>query len=313
MSIKPQITFNVIFNDCLTKIDTTNELKPNANKHVLSIVNDFEDKAWRYEKFRNFVWDNLAETSLSARERASLINQHHSILVQAAKNLRLIDEAKDDAGKGSELAEIVLYGIMKEHFKALPVVPKIFYKQNTSDYAKGADSVHIVIENSTDFSIWFGEAKFYDSIENARLAKIIESVQNTLSTEKLKKENSIITNLSDIHDIEIDEAVKTKILQTLAHQESIDDLKSKLHVPILLLYECAITKENQVFSAEYKKSIVDTHSERAKVFFKKQIETIASQITFYESINFHLILFPVPDKELIVNTFIKNLKHYRGQ
>ena len=48
--------------------------------------------------------------------------------------------------EGSELAEILLYGIMHHHYKALPVVPKIFNKQNSNDNAKGADSVHIVLE-----------------------------------------------------------------------------------------------------------------------------------------------------------------------
>ena len=90
-----------------------------------------------------------------------------------------------------ELAEILLYGLMKEHYKALPVVPKIFYKQNTKDNAKGADSVHIVIEDGK-YSIWFGEAKFYNSLEEARFDTIIKSVETTLQTDKLKKENSII-------------------------------------------------------------------------------------------------------------------------
>ena len=58
-------------------------------------------------------------------------------LIEAAKNLRLTDIDGDDPGKGSEIAEIALYGIMHHHFGALPVVPKIFYKQNVQDNAKG--------------------------------------------------------------------------------------------------------------------------------------------------------------------------------
>ena len=52
---------------------------------------------------------------------------------------------------------------MKHHYGALSAVPKIFYKQNVQDNAKGADSVHIVLNNN-DFSIWFGEAKFYPNL-----------------------------------------------------------------------------------------------------------------------------------------------------
>ncbi|CAH8239063.1 hypothetical protein VAEKB19_520003 [Vibrio aestuarianus] len=98
----------------------------------------------------------------------------------------MVDKDKTkDISKGSELAEILLYGIMKHHYGALPVVPKIFYKQNAQDNAKGADSVHLVIKDN-DFTVWFGEAKFYNKIEDARLASIVSSVANSLDTKKLK-------------------------------------------------------------------------------------------------------------------------------
>ncbi|SPX12645.1 Domain of uncharacterised function (DUF1837) [Escherichia coli] len=41
----------------------------------------------------------------------------------------------------------------------------------------------------------FGEAKFYNSIEDARLSSIINSVGDALRTDKLRKENSIITKM----------------------------------------------------------------------------------------------------------------------
>jgi hypothetical protein len=76
---------------------------------------------------------------------------------------------------------------MRHKYDAIPVVPKIFYKQNSGDNAKGADSVHIVVNENGRFTLWFGEAKFYKSIEDARLPGIIKSIGNSLSTDKLKK------------------------------------------------------------------------------------------------------------------------------
>jgi hypothetical protein len=34
-------------------------------------------------------------------------------------------------------------------------------------------------------------------------------------------------------------------------------------------------------------------------------------VHLYESITFHLILFPVPDKTPIIDKFIKDVKHYK--
>ena len=306
------LKFEVLIDKSFADINTVPTLTPVNNKTVLSLINDFENGQWRYTKFQSFIWDNIVETALSKNEREKLVNQDHSRLIAAAKNLRLTDEEKSDIGQGSELAEIVLYGIMRHHYGALSVVPKIFYKQNVQDNAKGADSIHIILEDNKDFSIWFGEAKFYNSIENTRLDSILESVNNSLQIEKLKNENSIITNVSDIDLVIEDEEVRNQIKSILRNENSIDNLKPKLHIPILLLHECSMTKSCTELTDSYRESIIVYHKNRAQAYFSKQISKIGS-LHKYSDITFHLILFPVPDKKVIVDKFVSNVKYYQDQ
>lgn len=301
--------FEILIDASFIDMCVDNTLTPIENKHVISVINDFEDGTWRYSKFLNFIWDNIADTALSYDERNALINQSHSLLTAAAQNLRLTDK-EDDIGQGSELAEIVLYAFMKHKYNALPVVPKIFYKQNTQDNAKGADSVHIVINNN-DFTLWFGEAKFYNSIEDARLTSIIASVKNSLRTDKLKKENSIISNINDLGELIKDDNLKHRIKSALSNKNSIDDLKPKINIPILLLHECNLTKEANQTNSKYKEKIISYHKERANSYFKKQINLLFSEIFKYEDIKFHIILFPVPSKNTIVSKFIKAVEYYK--
>lgn len=279
--------------------------------YALSLINDFESGEWRYEKFKNYIWDNIAETALSKIERDSLVNKPSSVLAESAKKLRITNN--DTIGKGSELCEILLYGIMKEYYSALPVVPKIFYKQNSNDNAKGADSVHIVIEdNSNDFSLWFGEAKFYESIDGA-INSAIKSVDNFLRNDnQIKKENSIITSVSDIDKMGLSTELVEKIKSTLSGENSLDNIKPKINIPILLLHECDITKEENEFTEEYKNKIISFHKDKANEYFRKQVEEM-SNIFKYSDIKFHLILFPIPNKKIIVDTFIGNANHHRGQ
>ena len=303
--------FEVIINEIFDVVNPDNTLSPTDNKSVLGIINDFEDGKWRFDKFQKYIWNNIKETALSHSERKALLEEgEDSVLTESAKKLRLV-ESIDAIGRGSEIAEIVLYGIMKDHYSALPIVPKIFYKQNKKDEAKGSDSVHIVVESDDTFSLWFGESKFYNSIENARLDTIVSSVKNSISLEKIKKENSIITNLSDINDFEeISDDLRTKIKKSLSQDESIDNIKPILNIPILLLYECNITKSATSLSDDYKNKIIAYHKERATKYFEKQI-TKCSDVHLYEKIKFHIILFPVADKEQIVNKFIQKAKVYR--
>ncbi len=295
--------FEILIDDFFLNLKPDTPLKSIEKKKVLSIINDFEDGEWRYSKFQSFIWNNITETSLSFKDRLALIDKPMDILIESAKKLRITD--LDKGGRGSELAEIILYGIMKHHYGALPAVPKIYYKQNSQDNAKGADSVHIVEEANNEFSIWMGEAKFYNSIEDSRLHSIVDSVEESLKTDKLKKENSIITSISDLKLLLKDNlALYDKIQSFICTDASIDALKPKLHIPILILHECSITSGKVQLSDQYKSEIIDFHKERAESYFKKQINKLESRIFKYSEIHFHLILFPIPKKETIITEFI---------
>lgn len=277
------------------------------NKTSLCLANDFEDGKWRLGRFIDFIFDNIGETALNARERKALGEMSHSKLKAAAKKLRITDN--DIAG--GEISEILLYGIMRHYYNALPIVPKIYYKQNANDYAKGADSVHIVIEPTNTFSLWMGEAKFYNGLKNSQLDAIVESVLDTLGTEKIKKENTIIIGLSDINELGLSDELKDKIFKMLNEDISIDKIKPILHVPICLLHECKITKETTVFDDEYVEKLIAQYKDVATRYFGKQLSTCEKEVALYSKISFHFILFPIPVKEDVVNEFINTAKFYR--
>jgi hypothetical protein len=304
------VPFQVIIDSTFIDLWAETELSPVSNKRLLSLVNDFEEGKWRYEKFREFIFNNIAETALSMRERTLLGDQPASLLRKAAKNLRLTD-AELDIGRASELAEIALYGIMRSHYKALPVVPKIFYKQNTQDNAKGADSVHIVITPDNDFTLWFGEAKFYNNIEDSRFGSVIQSIKQTLSIDKLKKENSIVTNVADIDELIHDKALLEEIKIALAADLSIDLLKPRIRIPILLLHECPLTAGASALSSSYIDAIREHHMDRALSYFSKQL-TGLNDVHLYEAIHFHLVLMPVPSKQAVVDMFLRDVGLYRS-
>ncbi len=117
----PLLEFDVIIDSSLQEIDET--LSP--RQHFISMSNTFESGKWRESSFIDFLMNNLMLTALSAEERNKMVADNpFSAVKEAAKNLRFSSEK--DNGKGGEIAEILLYGIMKRYFNALPVVPKIF-------------------------------------------------------------------------------------------------------------------------------------------------------------------------------------------
>ncbi len=292
------VEFDVVVDDILQNLSTEN-IEPN-NKALLSLVNDYEDGKWRRRKFLNFIWDNIKETALSQTEKEAYIGNERTILEKSVKNLRLLE----DEESGGEIGEILLYGVMKKYYSALPVVPKIFSKQNRQDFAKGADSVHITLNDDKTFSLWLGEAKFYNSIDDSRLNSIVDSVHNMFINNKLRKELNVVTSMRDLDLFIDDENVLNNVKQKLSDGVSLDEIKQYLHVPILILHECKITKNNTDVYEEYKKKIKEEHIKKAETFMKKQDKKFEN-IYNYQEIKFHLILFPVPEKSILVDKFYR--------
>ena len=285
----------------------------NKERHyLLSYLNDFESGQWRYKHFNKFIIDNLCETALSNAERSKLIEEPLSSLQKAAINLRFLEDKENlkEYVESGEIAEILLYAIMRRHYRALPVVPKIYYKQNPKDNAKGADSVHIVLEEEGRFSLWYGEAKFYIKLSDA-INSAIESVHDTIKDDKLRKENSIVTSTRDLEDLIEDKGLLKEIKTMLSPDTSLDKLKCILHIPILLLHECSITAQQNQMSPEYRKELKDLYQSKAEVFFEK-LDDVCIDVYLYSQIQFHLILVPVPDKKQVVQLFSDKASELRN-
>lgn len=313
-SMVPEVTFEVLLEDEVASF-ASNEAGLVGNESLLSLANDYEDGEWRYSRFGDFIWDSIQETALSQSERAAWIGSPMTMLRVAAERLRICD----DNGKGSELAEIFLYGVMRRHYGALPAVPKIFHKQNRNDNAKGADSVHVVVSDGGAFELWLGEAKFYKSISDSDFDTFISSVENTLDKVAIRKENSIILGVRDLEEClksryteDRAESIYKDIKRALAPETSVDGIRRILHIPILLIDECDITKQTTVFDEEYRNSVKEHHKERAVVYFTRQVERLKDKVHMYSEVRFHLILFPIPDKKKIVDEFLSMARRLRG-
>lgn len=282
---KDKITFEILFDDWLVNFD---------NYAVLSLANDFESNKWRISKFEDFILNNVQEIALTKKEVEALNEKPWSIIKKSISNLRLDENL-------SELGEIFLYGILKEYYSALPIVPKIFYKQNHNDYVKGADSIHITLCDSGKYHLWLGESKFYSDLDSA-IKSACSSVYIMLQDEKLKRENSIITHLNDAKEFLGDCA--ESFIAMLSDRTSLDEIKKILHVPISIIYECKDTQEHLKkqpveFNSTYKNMLISKHKEKCKAMSKK-LNAKLKDIPFIEKIQFHIIVFPIVNKQEII-------------
>lgn len=133
MSTNSSLPFIEILRCKLEAIVKDVTLSPIDKKEVLCVVEDFEDGKWRLSHFMDYIWDNVAETALNEKEKSALGNRHRSILSRSAQNLRIIN----DETTGGEIAEILLYAIMKDHYRAYLPFLKFFISKIGTILQKG--------------------------------------------------------------------------------------------------------------------------------------------------------------------------------
>lgn len=343
--MKDNIQFKIIIDNYFLDIckDVTDSLLKHAsNKKILSVLNDFEESKWRADYFNHVLWDNVSEATMTYKERESCLGDPFSSLKKSVTKLRSIVINDDKTyGTESEIAEILLHIILKKHFNALSIEPKLLRKQNKEVPIHSADTVHIVINyEQENFSLWLGEAKFLNSISSEDLNRnIAKSVLDNLTKTVIKNESRQICintiELSDALNYETQRLIKklpsnsekdsliveiknkiqkieNKILSLLNENTSIDHIKPLLNIPILILYECPITEKHLSMSEQYQEEILNNQINHIKRYFNLQIdEMINMKIINYTQITFHLIVFPIPKKDTVIDLYNKTMKAFQ--
>ena len=68
--------FDIVINKSLWDINQGLSM-PNLSKNdfILSVINGFEDGKWREKEFHRFIFNNIAQTGLSAEDRDNLYSE----------------------------------------------------------------------------------------------------------------------------------------------------------------------------------------------------------------------------------------------
>ncbi len=300
------IDFEVLFDNLIENKDSY---------MLLSLINDFESGMWKIDDFTDFILSNMAETALTFKEREALGEKASNNIRTCCKRIATIqkNDTSKNKGEGGEFGEAFLHGVLKKYYKAFPVNPKIFYKQNINDNPKGADSVHITQDNGGNFHLWLGESKFYTNLASA-ISNAIQSIKDLFNDEKLKKEKSLIMGIGELRQYAeknnlLDNEKYQDLEKILNHKTSLDKLKKILHIPISIIYECKNTQNTKEITEDYKEYIKKFHYTEAKNIQKK-LDQALDKIYGISNVKFHVILFPIPNKHEAMEKLTKVVKAY---
>ena len=264
----------------------------------LALCAGFERGEWRGEQFADHVMEWLPEFALNHSELTEI---SHKNAVRMAKKAAKIVYQTEKYGSRGEFGEILLHIAIRQVYKTIPAVSKIYYKSSVNETVKGFDAVHVVRKDDA-LELWIGETKFYKDITKA-IYDVSKEIVDHLETNYLKSEFILIKNKIDPIWPESDSLKKL-----LNENTSLDVVFKQICIPVLLTYDSPVVNKNNVNNEQYlndiREEIVSSFS-KLREKLKKEYEKRFSQ-TF--PLTVHVILIPLKEKTKLIKALNARLK-----
>lgn len=225
----------------------------------------------------------------------------HANALKMAKKAAKIVYQTEKYGLRGEFGEILLHIAIRQVYKTIPAISKIYYKSAVNETVKGFDAVHVVNRND-ELELWIGETKFYENVTKA-IYDVSKEIVEHLETDYLRSEFILIKNKLDPAWPESDN------LKRLLHENmSLDEVFKRVCIPILLTYDSETVTNSQVSNEEYicniKREVLAAYDSLRK---KLNVE-YRGKFSQDFPLMAHIILIPLREKKKLIAALDTRLK-----
>ncbi|MBW4742249.1 DUF1837 domain-containing protein [Prevotella melaninogenica] len=253
----------------------------------------FESRQWRKEQLVDYLFEYLPEFALTYSEFENLTGEN--VVAKMRQVVMSIYQSEKFKNRG-EFGELLLHAIIRETYKTIPAISKIYYKDGPNETVKGFDAVHVVVADDT-LELWLGEVKFYNNISNA-ISDVIEELNQHVEVRYVRNEFVAITNKIDAQWPHADR------LKTLLHPHtSLDAVFSNTCIPVLLTYDSSVLTRYDNMCDEYVQEISEELQKNHKIFCDKLGDF---------PLTIHLFLFPLNTKAELIKSLESKLKIWQN-
>ena len=282
----PDIFLNVIFHEIGEMGDD------------LALCAGFERGNWRNEQLANHVMEWLPEFALDYSELNEI--SHANALRMTKKAAKIVYQTEKYGLRG-EFGEILLHIAIRQVYKTIPAISKIYYKSAVNETVKGFDAVHVV-KKAEDLELWIGETKFYENVTRA-IYDVSKEIIDHLETDYLRSEFILIKNKIDPMWPEVD-----SLKSLLNENTSLDDVFKRFCIPVLLTYNSEVVGKSKVCDELYKESIKSELIASYKNLRGKLNSEYKNKFSQEFPLTAHVILVPLKEKKKLIAALDTRLK-----
>ncbi|WP_439257069.1 HamA C-terminal domain-containing protein [Lonepinella sp. BR2271] len=265
---------------------TNNPLVP-----VCALCVGYEGGEWRASSFASHVMEWLPEFCLPIDKLNNFSSSNGLRLIREAA--RLVYQTDKYQTRG-EFGELFLHMVLRQIYKSIPVISKIYFKDSANNTVKGYDAVH-AIEINEKLELWLGEVKFYKD-KNKAIKDVIDEIKDHIKIDYMKNEKMFILNKMDKSIPYYDKL--SKLLNT---NTSLDKLFDCVCIPILITYESSVLTKYDKSTDDFKKDCVNEVMD-----IRKDLESKLRDLNL--PVKIYLFLIPLQNKSILLSRLNDELK-----
>lgn len=205
------------------------------------------------------------------------------------------DDLEDKYLRRGEFGELILHLLLRDFYRTIPLLSKIYFKDSLGHAVHGFDSVHIQEDTKT---LWLGESKIYTNGKKG-IKELITDIKEHFKSDYLDSEFMLISkkikHLDNIPE-------KDYWLNLLTDSRTLKDRLETINIPLLCTYQCDIFKTHD---DETKREFIEEYlaeMKELKEYFDKN-----NDHPLKANLNIILLLFPVQNKTELVKALHNKL------
>ena len=251
---------------------------------LLGICAGFENGEWRGQRLAENLFKCIPEFCLTYSEIHEVDSSEW--MDKMKKAVSMIYSSSKYKNRG-EFGELLLHYILKDLYKTVPAISKMYFKDGPNETVKGFDAVHVIANSEDNLDLWLGEVKFYKNALKA-INDVIPEIKEHFAHDYLRTEFIAITNKLDKESPYCD-----KLSKLISPDTSLDDIFERICVPVLITFNSKVINKHTKYTTAYKEEM---KTEMEKYF--KQFEFQFNKLGI--DIEVHLFLLPLKTKETFV-------------
>ncbi|MDD3014017.1 MAG: DUF1837 domain-containing protein [Candidatus Gastranaerophilales bacterium] len=263
---------------------------------------NFDENGDKTQELFDVLMDSLLEFVFGINYMNVVNPKLHSKFFNACEKLY---KEKRDSKREGDLGEIILHTILRKYVGTLPFTGRFYFAVDKNTNAKSYDAIHI-LPNPDKNILVLGESKMYTDAKSG-IDALVDDIKKHFKSDYTRKQFVKISEFTFSESLDISEQIVAPMKRqindweiSLRTSETLEGIVDELCVPLLCTYTYDEYTNHKTVTEEFISNYETEIAELYRYFTAKDYECPIC-------LSVILLLFPVPNKNILINEYYKRI------